>query len=117
MTVTGRVRVVRRAGGFTLLEVVVGLVVLEVALLGAVGTLTLAQRLLSRAELLHLATQGTAEVADSLENAGAVQAGALITDWGRVRWSPLGEQTGVYGEGPAGEPLVELWIAIDRTDR
>ena len=114
---TCRVRVVLRAGGFTLLEVLVGLVVLEVALLGAVGTLTLAQRLLSSAELIHLATQGTAEVADSLEKAGSVQAGGLITDWGRVRWSPLGEQTSVYGEGPAGELLGELWIATDPSDR
>lgn len=114
---TGRVRVVRRAGGFTILEVLVGLVVLEVALLGAVGTLTLAQRLLSDAELLHLATQGTAEVADSLEDAGSVQAGGRITDWGRVRWMSLGERTSVYGEGPEGEPLVEMWIATGRSDR
>ena len=114
---TGRVRVVRRAGGFTVLEVLVGLVVLEVALLGAVGTLTLAQRLLASAELLHLATQGTAEVADSLENAGSVQAGGLITDWGRVRWMSLGEQTSVYGEGPGGELLVEMWIVTLRSYR
>ena len=114
---TGRVRGVRRAGGFTILEVLVGLVVLEVALLGAVGTLTLAQRMLASAELLHLATLGTAEVADSLENAGSVRAGGLATDWGRVRWTSLGEQTSIYGEGPEGEPLVEMWIATGRSDR
>ena len=114
---TGRVGVERRTGGFTLLEVLVGLVILEVALLGAVGTLTIAQRRLASAELLHLATQGTAEVADSLEDAGTAQAGVLITDWGRVRWSSLGEQTGVYGEGPDGEPLLEIWIAIESPDR
>ena len=114
---TGQVEDERRAGGFTLLEVLVGLVMLEVALLGAVGTLTIAQRRLASAELLHVATQGTAEVADSLEDAGTAQEGGLTTGWGRVRWSPVGERMGVYGEGPDGEPLLEIWIAIDSPDR
>jgi Tfp pilus assembly protein PilV len=84
---------VRRGGartrrGLTLVEVIVALVVLEVGFLAVVGTLTLAGRLVTRAELLHAASQDAAALADSLVRAGASGSGERLTARARVSWSP-----------------------------
>lgn len=73
--------------GFTLVEVLVALVVLEVGLLGVVGSLTLAARLMTRAELIE---RGVAEVErayDSLSTSGARAGTATrIVDGGTLSW-------------------------------
>jgi prepilin-type N-terminal cleavage/methylation domain-containing protein len=74
-------------GGFTLLEVVVALVILEVGVLGAAGTLLLASRTLTRAERLERAVAYAAAVLDSLSAGARPGAGARAHFGGEVRWS------------------------------
>ncbi len=77
-----------RRGGFTLVEILVALVVLEVGLLGVVGTLVLAARTLTRAELEEAGTADVERVFDSLV-AGRVTSGegTVPSRWGEVRWT------------------------------
>lgn len=56
----------KAAAGFTLVEVLVALVVLQVGLLGVVGTLLLASRTLGRAEVVEWAVAEVQRAADSL---------------------------------------------------
>jgi Tfp pilus assembly protein PilV len=99
-----------RARGFTLVEVIVALAILEVGLIGCVATLVLSGRLLREARVQHAATQAAAEVADSLLAEGAGGEGARETEWGRVRWAAEAEGTGVLAEDSLGAVMVELWI-------
>jgi Tfp pilus assembly protein PilV len=61
--------------GFSLLEVAVALLVLEVCLLGVFGILVLANRSLTRAERLESATATLEGVADSLASAVRLESG------------------------------------------
>jgi len=74
--------------GFTLVEVLVALVVLEVGFLSAMGVLVSAQRSLASAERLHRATQDAKQLGDSLVRDGAWESGERPTEWGALRWSP-----------------------------
>jgi len=65
--------------GFTLIEVVVALLVLEVGILGAVGTLLLATQTLTRAEVVE---RGVLEVEAALDS---LHAGVLPTSGHRIR--------------------------------
>ena len=81
-----------RSGGFSLLEVIVALMILQVGLLGVLGTFTLASTRLTRALLVERAAAEVAAVADSLSRSGARSSGESIRgDW-RVSWSaaPVG---------------------------
>lgn len=74
--------------GFTLLEVVIALVVLEVAVVGLVGSLVLASATLTRAESLERAIATAEGVLDSLLGAGDVLADSIRhAGGGAVRWS------------------------------
>jgi type II secretory pathway pseudopilin PulG len=99
-----------RARGFTLVEVVVALTILEVGLIGCVATLVLSSRLLREARVQHAATQLVAEVTDSLLAEGVAGGGARETEWGRVRWLAEAGGTGVLAEDSLGGVLVELWL-------
>lgn len=73
--------------GFTLVEVLVALVVLQVGLLGVVGTLLLASRTLRRAELTEWAVAEVQRTADSLLATGAGSgAGQASSGPGELRW-------------------------------
>jgi Tfp pilus assembly protein PilV len=74
--------------GFTLLEVVVALLVLEVAVVGLVSSLVLASATLTRAESLER-TVATAEgVLDSLAASPSIRADSIPhSGGGMVRWS------------------------------
>ncbi len=72
--------------GFTLLEVVVSLTVLEVAVVGAAGTLTVAARTLGRAERLERAVASAEGVLDSLRRVPARVSASLGYRGGDVRW-------------------------------
>ena len=96
--------------GFTFLEVLVALVILQVGLVGCAGTFVTAHRLLSEAERLHRATQIAAAVVDSLLAAGASGGGVAATPWGRVRWSRDTGVVRVVAEEHSGSALLEWWI-------
>lgn len=79
-----------RRRGFTLVEVLVSLVILEVGMLGVVGTLWLAAVTLSRAERTE---RGVAELEwayDSLAATRLPESGLREGDRGTVRWQVLG---------------------------
>jgi len=79
--------VVEGPRGFTLVEILVALVVLEVGLLAVVGTSVLAARIMTRAELLE---RGVAEVErtyDSLAVVWPAGSGERSTGRGWVRWT------------------------------
>jgi len=73
--------------GYTLLEVIVALVLLEVGILGAIGTMVLASRALVQAEHLERAVSVLEGVVDSLQVDGAGGAGMRPFAGGEVRWS------------------------------
>jgi len=86
--------------GFTLVEVVVALVLLEVAVLGVVGTLALARRTLAEAEALERGVTGVERVVDSLRASGFSGDGDVAHPWGRVTW--VGRADGLDGAAGGG---------------
>lgn len=102
--------------GFTLVEVVVALLILEVCLLGVFGILVLANRSLTRAEMLESATATLEGVADSLASAVRLESGQrVIAGADTVVWEAGagGVFEAVYRAG--GRPLVGLVGAGRRT--
>jgi Tfp pilus assembly protein PilV len=78
----------RCRSGFTLLEVVVALLVLEVAVVGLVSSLVLASATFTRAESLERAVAAAEGVLDSLAATPSVQADSLRhPGGGTLRWS------------------------------
>ena len=72
--------------GFTLLEIVVALLVLEVAVVGLVGSLVLAAATLARAETIETAVATAEGLLDSLSRAGtpasdSVTYGGAVISW------------------------------------
>jgi len=104
------------ARGFTLVEVVVALLLLEVAVLGVVGTLVLARRTLTEAEALERAVTGVERVVDSLMASGPMVEGEDAHAWGRVTWVSLSDGLGadtsgawlVTATGVRGDTLVHI---------
>jgi type II secretory pathway pseudopilin PulG len=79
------------SGGFTLVEVLVALVLLEVGLMGVVGTLVLAARSLTRAELGERGVAAVEHVLDSLVTAGVTAGeGRVDVRGGEVVWRAAG---------------------------
>lgn len=77
--------------GFTLVEVVVALLVLEVGLLGVAGTLILAARSLSGARRTDAAAVALERVYDSLSRGGAATPeGRVPLGPAEVRWEASG---------------------------
>ncbi len=77
---------VRAAGGFTLVEILIAVVLLEVGLLAVVGTSVLARRVLTQAEIVE---RGVAEVErtyDSLAQGWTVGGDLRSGSAGWVRW-------------------------------
>ena len=72
---------------FSLVEVLVALVVLEVGLLGAVGMTWQAQRTLRAALTREAVTRAVEAVADSLTRHGWAGPGRRATNEGELRWS------------------------------
>jgi prepilin-type N-terminal cleavage/methylation domain-containing protein len=76
--------------GFTLVEILIAMVVLEVGLLAVCGTLWLAARTLTRAEALERAVAALEGVYDSLAAGPSAPDGARSTPRGRVVWTSAG---------------------------
>jgi prepilin-type N-terminal cleavage/methylation domain-containing protein len=92
--------------GFTLLEVVVALLVLDVAAVGVAGTLAIASRTLGRAERLEHAVSLAEGVLDSLSRVRGPFSSALPYDGGQVRWEVRDSGPVVLSAlGPEGDTL------------
>lgn len=95
--------------GFTLLEVVVALLLLEVAVLAAVGTLVVASRALRDAEHLERAVVAAEGVLDSLASAPAGASGARAFDGGTLEWDVDAAGLVVLrASNPGGAPVLEI---------
>jgi Tfp pilus assembly protein PilV len=95
--------------GFTLLEVVVALLVLEVAVVGVVGALALASSTLTRAEALERAVAEAQGVLDSLSGTRGVSADSAARPWGTVAWSvDDSARVGVRAVARTGEVLLDV---------
>ena len=77
----------RNRGGFSLVEVLVALVVLEVGLLGVLAMTLQAQKTLLAAVALESASRAVEWVADSLSFAGWGGPGSTETEVGSIRWT------------------------------
>jgi prepilin-type N-terminal cleavage/methylation domain-containing protein len=73
--------------GFTLIEVIIALLILEVAMVGVVGAFVLASSTLTRAEVVELQTAAAEGVLDSLARAGAPGADSMRSATGGIAWS------------------------------
>jgi len=95
--------------GFTLLEVVIALLVMELAVLGAVGVLTLASRTLARAEHLERAAAAVEGVMDSLTAEPEPTDGGLVVAGATISWAvdATGELA-LVALGVAGDTLVSV---------
>lgn len=104
--------------GFTLVEVLVAMVVMEIGLLGVVGTLVLAARTVHRADVLERMVTEAGRTYDSVWSArgprgpggpGGAALPATPGVPGRVRWS-LGAdgalQVDVVASGPRGDSVL-----------
>jgi type II secretory pathway pseudopilin PulG len=76
-----------RTTGFTLVEVLVALVVVEVGLLGVLGSLLLAAQMLSQAEMLERGTAEVHRVLDSLSTGALVGKGEREVSPGWLQWT------------------------------
>ena len=80
-------RETRVPDGFSLLEVIVALFVLEVAVVGMVGSLVLAAAHLRRAETIEMAVAGAEGLLDSLSRVESAAADTLAYSGGTIAWS------------------------------
>ena len=95
--------------GFTLIEVVVALLVLEIAMVGVVGAFALASSTLTRAEILEIQVAAAEGVLDSLARRASPRADSIRTGTGTVWWSidDSGHVT-MRATDPHGAVLVDL---------
>ena len=100
--------------GFTLAEVLVALLVLEMGALGVAAMMVHASRTLREARDLDWAVTKAEEVVDSLFLFGVTGEGERISEWGRVEWGPRGGGIGslylltVYARSTESVPTLEL---------
>jgi Tfp pilus assembly protein PilV len=99
---------------FSLLEVLVALVVLEVCLLGVMGLLTLAAREISRAVQLERVAAEAAEVADSLARSTERQSGETSRGAWRIRWELVEDEgfrlSARLARAPRSDAVLELRV-------
>lgn len=86
--------------GFTLVEVLVALVILQVGLLGVAGQIGVAHSLINRAVRLEWAVAVAESVADSLSRFGYSGQGSIDLAAGRVGWEPW----------PGGDESILVWV-------
>lgn len=100
--------------GFTLLEVVVALLLMEVAVLAAAGTLVLASRSMAEASHLERAVMEAEGVLDSLSSVAGPVSGGRAYPGGDIKWtvdsSGVVLLTVVSGEGEARLELTSAMI-------
>jgi hypothetical protein len=77
--------------GFSIIELIMALILLQMGVLATAGLILLAQRNLVRAELTLRGVVESRWVADSLARAGATGSGGRVMDWGELAWSPASD--------------------------
>jgi hypothetical protein len=100
-----------RRGGFSLLEVLVALTIMQVGMLGVIGLFTLAVSRLEHALLVERAVAEVASLADSLSAGGATTGGETLRGPWRLRWQ--GDSAGLVVRAtlrarPGLGPVVEV---------
>lgn len=105
--------------GFTLVELLAALLILDVGLLGVAGLAVTLGRTLSEAALRERAVAAVSSVADSLALAGGGGAGEIpFAGGGRVVWVPEGRpaeglvRLRIEAEGPGRLPLLEVRAVV-----
>jgi Tfp pilus assembly protein PilV len=99
--------------GFTLLEVVVALLLLEIAVMSAAGTLTVASRTLTQAEHLERAVIEAEGVLDSLAGTAGAVSGSRAFVGGELMWSvDVTGQVALRVSGADGRRWLEVVSAV-----
>lgn len=99
--------------GFTLIEVVVALLLLEVGVLAAAGTLQVASRTLAEAERVERAVVAAGGILDSLARVTEPSDGDRTEAFGEVSWSVDGSGAMVLrAETREGRVLLEVTSAV-----
>ena len=96
---------VRFTAGFTLAEVVIALVLLQIGLAAALGLLASAERTMRRAEFLEYANTIASGLADSLWQMPSVSEGALQRGGVVARWAPWVDGLRLEVVSPAGDSV------------
>lgn len=72
--------------GFSLVELLMALLLFQVGLVGVAGTFLVAQRTLSRSQLVMRGTLAAMRVGDSVLAVGGPPSGLVEERWGRLSW-------------------------------
>ena len=98
--------------GFSLIELLVALVIFLVGLLGVAGLVVMAQRTLTRSDLILRGTLAAWRVGDSLATSEERGSGELSRGWGLVSWGPgEGGSVRIVATGRApGDTLATLLV-------
>ncbi len=100
--------------GFTLVEVLVALVILEVGLLGVVGTLVMASRTVTLASLHERGVGAVESVLDSLASLTGTGSGVRSVPGGAVSWTvEFDGSTTVVFMDDSGRVRTEVWTYLD----
>ncbi len=91
--------------GFSLLEMVLALLLLQVGVLATVGLIHLSQRNLRRAELTMRGVLEAVWVGDSLSAEGSGASGRRVRPWGELQWS--------QSSAPTGGHAISVWSPVD----
>jgi type II secretory pathway pseudopilin PulG len=99
--------------GFTLIEVVVAIIVLEVAVVGVLGAMVLSANIMREAEVVERATARAQGALDSLGAGGEPGRGVGVFDGGIVEWAvgEAGEVT-VTSSNERDGAVVVLWSRV-----
>ncbi len=102
-------------GGFTLLEVLIALLILEIAVLGVLGTVVVTGQTLGRAALLERAVAKAEGVVDSLDGAATLESGERAFADGEVAWTVTDSGLVVVRVvAPEGDTLVDVSSVLRR---
>jgi type II secretory pathway pseudopilin PulG len=74
--------------GFSLVELLLALLLLQVGILATAGMVLISQQNFRRAELTLRGLLEAGWIADSLARAGGGESGTISFPWGEIRWSP-----------------------------